>query len=72
MKNGAVRMTLAIIIGAIVGGALGAAIYLSVNPILEASTGPLREMQGLLWNLVPGLTVVGGVVGWLTFGRTRR
>lgn len=72
MKNGAVRMTLAIIIGAIVGGALGAAIYLSVNPILEASTGPLREMQGLLWNLVPGLTVVGGVVGWLAFGRSRR
>lgn len=72
MKNGALRMSLAIIIGALVGGVLGSAIYLAVNPILEASTGPLREMQGLLWNLVPGLTVVGGVVGWLVFGRTQR
>jgi tetrahydromethanopterin S-methyltransferase subunit D len=71
MKNGVLRITLAIIIGALLGGVLGSVIYLSLNPVLEASTGPLREMQGLLWNVVPGLTILGGVVGWLIFGRPR-
>jgi tetrahydromethanopterin S-methyltransferase subunit D len=72
MNTSVLRMTLAIIIGALLGGAVGSLIYLSINPVLEASTGPLREMQGLLWNVVPGLTIVGGVLGWLIFGRPRK
>jgi hypothetical protein len=72
MQNSVIRGTLAIVIGALLGGAVGSLIYLSINPFLEASAGPLRETQGLLWNVVPGLTIVGGVVGWLIFGRPRK
>lgn len=58
----------------LLGGALGLAVatgaYLSLNPVLERSTGLVREMQGLLWNLVPLLTVVGMVLGWW-FARRR-
>lgn len=61
--------------GALTGAALGfvlaSAIYLLLTPVLEASTGLTRELQGLSWNLVPGLTVLGGVAGWLLTG-TRR
>ncbi len=62
--------------GALGGGAIGFAlastIYLLVTPVLEASTGLLREMQGLSWNLVPALTVLGMVAGALLIGRRRR
>ncbi len=48
------------------------AVYLLITPVLEASPGWLREMQGLLWNLVPGLTVLGGLSGWMVAGRRPR
>ena len=61
--------------GAFGGGAIGfvlaAAAYLFLTPVLEASTGVIRELQGLSWNVVPGLTVLGGVVGWITAGPRR-
>ncbi|MGA8248792.1 MAG: hypothetical protein WB797_17930 [Nocardioides sp.] len=58
----------------LIGGALGLAvatgIYRFLNPVLEASTGLTREMQGMLWNLVPLLTLLGMLLGWW-FARRR-
>lgn len=51
--------------GAILGFAVGAVVYVLLTPTLEASSGILREMQGFSWNLVPGLTVLGAVLGWV-------
>jgi H+/Cl- antiporter ClcA len=56
-------------IGAAVGFGVGAAIYLLLAPILEDSSGLVRELQGLLWNLVPLLTVCGALAGWLLMRR---
>jgi H+/Cl- antiporter ClcA len=64
------RTWLFILIGGAVGLAVATGVYLSLNPVLERSTGLEREMQGLLWNLVPLLTVVGMVLGWW-FARRR-
>lgn len=62
------RLGLYQVIGSIAGGALGfavaSAIYLTINPMLERSSGWLRETQGLLWNLVPLLTILGLFAGW--------
>lgn len=52
-------------VGAILGFAVGAVVYVLLTPTLEASSGVLREMQGFSWNLVPGLTVLGAVLGWV-------
>jgi hypothetical protein len=60
------------LIGAVAGFLVGAGVYLLVTPALEASDGLLRELQGLSWNLVPGLAVVGAVVGVLIAQRRRR
>ena len=58
--------------GALGGGAAGFVLasvaYLLITPVLEASHGWVRELQGLSWNLVPGLTLLGGVTGWLVTG----
>lgn len=54
--------------GAAAGFVLASAAYLLITPVLEASPGLLRELQGLSWNLVPGLTVLGGVTGWMAAG----
>ena len=54
---------LAIGIGATAGFALGALIYVVLAPWLEDQSGWLRELQGMAWNLVPLLTVVGAAVG---------
>lgn len=64
------RTWLLVVVGGAVGLAVGAAVYLGLNPVLEQSTGLVRELQGLLWNLVPLLTVVGMVLGWW-FARRR-
>ena len=43
---------------------------MALNPVLEESTGFLRELQGPLWNLIPLLVLVGILLGfWL--GRPR-
>ena len=62
--------------GALGGGALGFGVgytfYVLITPVLEASTGLVRELQGLSWNLVPLLTVAGAVLGGLLVSRRRR
>ena len=55
--------------GGVAGFALASIAYLLITPVLEASPGWLREIQGLSWNLVPGLTLLGGITGWLASGR---
>jgi hypothetical protein len=57
--------------GGVLGFALGSVAYLLVTPVLEASTGLVRELQGLSWNLVPALTVLGAVLGGVLLGRRR-
>ncbi len=47
---------------------LASVAYLLMTPVLEASPGWIRELQGLSWNLVPVLTVLGGVTGWMLTG----
>lgn len=64
-----VRMALAVVGGGIVGFAIAAAVYVLVNPMLEDASGWLRETQGLLWDLVPLLTVVGAALGVLLLKR---
>lgn len=57
--------------GGTAGFVLASVAYLLITPVLEASTGWVRELQGLSWNLVPGLTVLGGVTGWMVAGPGR-
>lgn len=66
------RTFVAAVVGGVLGFAVGSAIYLVVNPVLEGSSGLLREMQGLLWNVVPMLTLVGVALGVLGVRRRRR
>lgn len=65
------RRLLAGVAGAVVGFALAFTFYLLITPVLEASTGVIRELQGLVWNLVPALTLLGGIAGWLLSGSRR-
>lgn len=51
-----------VVIGAVLGFALAAGLYLLVSPLLEDTWA--RDLQGMLWNIVPLLTVVGAAVGW--------
>lgn len=55
---------LAGMLGGIAGFAIASVVYLLVNPVLEDSTSWVRELQGMLWNLVPLLTVAGTMLGW--------
>jgi len=55
---------LAALVGAGIGFAIAAPVYLMVDPILEDSGSWVRELQGLLWNLVPLLTLGGGLLAW--------
>lgn len=57
-----VRVLVAIVLGAVAGGLVGALVYEWVAPVLERRTDALREAQGLVWNLVPVLAVLGGFV----------
>lgn len=38
-------------------------LYQWLNPVLEARSDWLREMQGFLWSLIPVGTLVGALVG---------
>jgi len=60
------------VLGAGAGFIVGAVVYVLVSPVLERSSGIVRELQGLLWNLVPFLTVVGALVGLVVVRRRRR
>lgn len=57
--------------GGITGFALAAGIYLLVNPVLEGSDSGIEELQGLLWNIVPLLTLAGVALGWWIATRWR-
>ena len=59
------------VVGAVIGFAIGAAIYLALTPVLEGSDGWIRELQGFAWNLVPGVTLLGAVLGWWVVSRRR-
>lgn len=59
------------LVGAAVGFGLGALVYLGLEPVLERSDGLLRELQGMLWNVVPLLTALGAVLGWRLAARRR-
>lgn len=60
------------LLGAGLGAAVGVIIYLLGVPVLEDSAGVIRELQGLLWNTVPLLTVGGSIAGWAGWARARR
>ncbi len=65
-RHGELPPWTAAIIGAVVGFAIGAALYGVLTPVLEASSWA-RDLQGFVWNLVPTGTVAGLVVGtWLS------
>lgn len=51
--------------GGTTGFVLASVVYLLITPVLEASPGWIRELQGLSWNLVQGLTLLGGITGWV-------
>ncbi len=63
LQASSMRTFLVAVVCGLLGFAVGSAIYLVLNPVLEESGGLLREMQGLLWNLVPMLTLVGVALG---------
>lgn len=60
------------LVGGAIGFALGALVYLLITPLLESGPGLVRELQGLSWNLVPALTVLGAVLGAVLVGTRRR
>jgi hypothetical protein len=60
-----VNRVVATVAGAIVGFALTYLLYTWLNPILEARTDWIRELQGLLFTTVPVGTVIGAAVGWV-------
>ena len=57
------RIVLGILVGGAVGVLLGWAAYAWGSPMMEESSGLLRDAQGLLWNLVPLLGLLGAVAG---------
>ncbi len=66
-------IVIGVAIGAILGFAIGAGAYLLLDPWLESQSSLLREMQGLAFNLVPGLTLIGGGLGaWWGVRRNRQ
>jgi hypothetical protein len=64
------RLALGVVVGGAIGFAVGTAIYLLLNPVLENASGWIRETQGLLWNPVPVLSVLGAAAGGLLLNRT--
>ena len=64
------RVALGVVVGGAIGFAVGAAVYLLLNPVLEDASGWVRETQGLLWNVAPLLTVLGALVGGLLLNRS--
>ena len=59
-----VNRFVATVAGALVGFGLTFLLYSWLNPILEARTDWLRELQGLLFTMVPFSTAAGAAVGW--------
>jgi hypothetical protein len=58
--------------GAIVGFGLTFVLYSWLNPILEARTDWMRELQGLLFTMVLLSTAAGAAAGWTWSGPKHR
>ena len=58
------QRVVATVAGALVGFGLTFLLYSWLNPILEARTDWFRELQGMLFTMVPLCTVAGAAVGW--------
>jgi len=63
MNADTMRIIGGVIVGAVIGFIVGALAYFLIAPWLENQEGLLREMQGFTFNLVPGLTILGGGIG---------
>lgn len=59
-------------LGALVGFGVALMLYAQLVPLLEAADGLVRELQGVLWNLVPISTVAGAAGGWWSMDRWHR
>ena len=70
--GGTTGLVLGLLAGAIVGFTVSTVVYVLVGPVLERSEGLVREAQGLLWNLVPLLTLLGAAAGWWSVAAHRR
>jgi len=68
-RSGRRTRRMLVILGAAIGFALGYAIYLWLNPILEDRDDWLREMQGFLFTSILLTTVAGGLFGGWLAGR---
>lgn len=66
-----VPLAFGVLVGVLVGFGLGALGYLGLSAMLVVRGGWIEELQGLTWNLVPLLTIVGGAVGARVVGRHR-
>lgn len=58
--------------GALIGFGTGYLLYEWLNPALEARTDWLRELQGLLFNLVLVCALAGIALGWWLGRRLER
>jgi hypothetical protein len=65
-----VRRILAVVAGGAVGFLVAFLLYGWLNPVLEARGDWLRELQGVLFTLIPLFTVAGSALGW-SLGKTR-
>jgi hypothetical protein len=65
-----IRRILALVVGGAVGFLIAFLLYGWLNPVLEARRDWLRELQGILFTLIPLSTVAGCVLGW-SLGKTR-
>jgi len=61
--------TWAIVIGGVIGFGIAFFLYIWLNPILEARRDWIRELQGVLFTLIPVGSVAGAMLGW---GLSRR
>lgn len=57
------HLLLGVVLGAAAGFAVAWAANAALVPVLDRSPGSWAELSGPLFNLVPLLTVVGGVAG---------
>lgn len=67
-----VTRVVAALIGALLGFGLTVLFYYWLNPVLEARTDWIRELQGFLFNIVPLGTAVGAWIGWALGDRKRK